>query len=61
MVSEGSKNQSRNIDIDSVQYQQWTQAKETERIGNELSTLRNILKEEQLARYRTHLEAEPPW
>jgi hypothetical protein len=43
------------------QYQQWTQTNKTERIENELSALRNILDEKQLARYREHLEAEPPW
>ena len=49
------------VEIESSQYEQWTQANKTERIENELSTLKNILNEKQLTRYREHLEAEPAW
>lgn len=61
MVSAGLKSEMPDVDIDSSQYQQWTQANKTKRIENELATLKNILDEKQLARYREHLEAEPAW
>lgn len=61
MVSAGLNDEMPDIDIDSSQYQQWTQANKTERIENELSVLQNILDEKQLTRYREHLETEPPW
>jgi hypothetical protein len=61
MVSAGLKNEMPDVDLDSRQYQQWTQANKTKRIENELATLRNILDASQLTRYREHLEAEPAW
>ncbi len=61
MVSAGLRSEMPEVDIDSRQYQQWTQDNKTRRIENELSSLRNILDERQLTRYREHLEAEPAW
>jgi hypothetical protein len=61
MVSAKLNYEMPDVEIESPQYQQWTQSNKTERIENELSVLQNILNENQLARYREHLEAEPPW
>ena len=61
MVSAGLNYEMPAVEIDSSQYQQWTQANKAERIGHELSILQSILDEDQLARYREHLEAEPAW
>jgi hypothetical protein len=61
MVSAGLKDEIPDVEIDSSQYQQWTQANKAERIKHELSALQNILDEKQLARYREHLESEPAW
>lgn len=61
MLSAGLKNEMPDVDIESSQYERWTQANKAERIANELSSLRNILDEKQLARYREHLESEPAW
>jgi hypothetical protein len=61
MVSAGLENEMQNVDIDSRQYRLWTEANKSDRIEKEISTLRNILDEKQLTRYRQHLEAEPPW
>jgi hypothetical protein len=61
MVSAGLNYEMPDVDFDSSQYQEWTQTNKTERINNELSALQPILDEKQLARYREHLEAEPPW
>ncbi len=61
MVSAGLKYEMPDVDFESSQYQQWTQANKTERIANELSSLRSILDEKQLVRYREHLESEPAW
>jgi hypothetical protein len=48
-------------DPDSPPYQPWTQDNKTRRINNSLSALQQILDENQLTRYRQHLEAEPAW
>ena len=61
MVSAGLGEKMPEVDIDSSHYQQWTQANKKERIEHELSLLQPILDEDQLARYREHLEAEPAW
>lgn len=61
MVSARLNYEMPDVEIDSSQYQQWTEANKTKRIENELATLRNILDERQLTRYREHLEVEPPW
>lgn len=61
VVSAGLENDMPNVDIDSRQYRLWTEANKSDRIEHEISTLRNILDEKQLTRYRQHLEAEPPW
>jgi len=61
MVSAGLNDEMPDVEIESPQYQQWAQKNKTERIENELSALKNILDEKQLARYREHLEAEPLW
>ena len=61
MVSTALNHQMPDVEIDSSRYQQWTQANKKERIERDLSTLRGILDEQQLARYREHLEAEPAW
>jgi hypothetical protein len=61
MVSAGLNDEVPAVEIDSSHYQQWTQANKAERIGHELSILQSILDEDQLARYREHLEAEPAW
>jgi hypothetical protein len=61
MVSAGLNYEMPAVEIDSSQYQQWTQANKAERIEHELSILQPILDEDQLARYREHLEAEPAW
>jgi hypothetical protein len=61
LVSAGLNYEMPDVEIDSSQYEQWTQANKAERIANELSALQNILDEKQLARYREHLEAEPAW
>jgi hypothetical protein len=61
MVSAGLNDAMPDVETDSSQYQQWTQSNKTERIAIELSSLRNILDEKQLARYREHLESEPAW
>lgn len=61
LVSAGLNDKMPDVNIDTSQYQQWTKTNKTERIENELAALKNILDEKQLARYREHLEAEPPW
>lgn len=61
LVSAGLNDEMPDVDIDSSPYQEWTQAKKSERIENELSVLQPILDKNQLARYREHLEAEPAW
>lgn len=61
MVGAGLSDEMPDVEIDSSQYHQWTEANKTERIEHELSILQPILDEEQLARYREHLEAEPAW
>lgn len=61
MVSAGLNDEMPDVEIESSQYQQWAQKNKTERIENELSALKNILDENQLARYREHLEAEATW
>jgi hypothetical protein len=61
MVSAGLNYEMPAVEIDSSQYQQWTQANKAERIEHELSILQPVLDEDQLARYREHLEAEPAW
>ncbi len=61
MVSAALENEFPNVEIESPQYQQWTQANKTERIEGTLSALQNVLDEKQLARYREHLEAKPAW
>lgn len=48
-------------DIASLDYQNRIVKQKAERIEGELSALSNVLDERQLARYREHLEAEPPW
>jgi hypothetical protein len=48
-------------DIDSPQFRQSSATTKADRIARDLSTLQNILDEQQLARYREHLEAEPAW
>ena len=49
-----------NFQYGSAEHQQWMMDNNTERIADELSTVRDILDEDQLVRYRAHLEAEPP-
>ena len=49
-----------NFDYGSMEYLQRIERQKAERIELELSNLRNILTEDQLARYREHLEAESP-
>lgn len=61
MASAGLNYGMPDVEIDSRQYQQWTEVNKTARIENELSALRSILDERQLTRYREHLEAEPAW
>jgi hypothetical protein len=61
MVSAGLNYEMPAVEIDSSHYQQWTQANKAERIGHELSILQPILDEDQITRYREHLEAEPAW
>ncbi len=61
MVSAGLNYEMPAVGIESSHYQQWTEANKTERIEHELSILQPILDENQLARYREHLEAEPAW
>jgi len=61
MVGAGLSDEMPDVEIDSSQYHQWTEANKTERIEHDLSILQPILDEEQLARYREHLEAEPAW
>jgi hypothetical protein len=61
MVSAGLNDEMPAVEIDGARYQQWTQANKSERIENELSVLKSILDEDQLVRYREHLEAEPAW
>ena len=61
MVSAGLNYEMPDVEIESSQYYQWTQANKAERIEQELSALQNILDEKQLTRYREHLEAEPAW
>ena len=61
MVSAGLNDEVPDVEIDSSHYQQWTQANKAERIGHELSILQPILDEDQITRYREHLEAEPAW
>ena len=61
MVSAGLNDEMPAVEIDSSHYQQWTQANKAERIGHELSILQPILDEDQITRYRAHLEAEPAW
>ncbi|BCX47812.1 hypothetical protein HAHE_17200 [Haloferula helveola] len=47
-------------DYGSAEHLQWIEKRKAERIESELSALGAVLDEEQLARYRKHLEAEPP-
>lgn len=61
MVAETMKEGSADIDIYGVEYRKLVEEQKAERIGNELSSLRHILNETQLTRYREHLEAEPGW
>ncbi len=61
MVSAGLNDEMPAFEIDSSHYQQWTEANKAERIGHQLSILQPILDEDQLTRYREHLEAEPAW
>ena len=61
LVRAGLNNEMPDANIENSQYQQWTKTNKTERIENELAALKSILDEKQLARYREHLEAEPPW
>jgi hypothetical protein len=61
MVSAGLNNEIPVVEIESSHYQQWAEENKSERIENELSALKTILDEKQIARYREHLKAEPPW
>lgn len=63
MVNAGLSNEdpSANIEIHGAEYRQRVESQKAERIGNELSILRGILDEDQIARYRQHLESQPAW
>jgi hypothetical protein len=50
--------QASNLEYGSAEYMQWVEGKKKERIHKELSALQNVLTENQLERYRGHLEAE---
>lgn len=47
------------LEYGSAEHEKWTEARKAERIENELTGLKNVLDEDQLTRYRDHLEAEP--
>ena len=49
-----------NLEYGSMERQQWLEKQKAERIGNEISALQGILDEDQLARYRQHLESQMP-
>lgn len=45
----------------SAEHQQWMREQKQERVENEVSALREVLTEDQLARYRESLEAQAVW
>ena len=49
-----------NFDYGSMEHLQRIEQQKAERIGDKIAALKGILDEDQLARYRAHLEAEPP-
>lgn len=51
--------QTPNLEYGSVEHQKWMEQKKAERIDNELTPLRTMLTEDQLTRYREHLEIQP--
>lgn len=61
MVGAGLNGEMPAVGIDSLEYQHWARANKAERIEHELAVMKPILDEEQFARYREHLEAEPAW
>ena len=61
MVSAKLSYEMPDVDFGGTQYQEWTQTNKMERIEHELSGLQDILDQDQLTRYREHLEAEPAW
>jgi hypothetical protein len=52
--------QASNFEYGSKEHQQWIEEQKVERIEHQLSPLRDVLNEDQLARYREHLEVELP-
>jgi hypothetical protein len=50
--------QTPNFEFGSEDHQQWMEKLKAERIENELSVVRGVLDEDQLNRYRAHLEEE---
>jgi hypothetical protein len=61
LANQLSSNPHATLDIDSPQFRQSSATTKADRIARDLSTLQNILDEQQLARYREHLESEPAW
>lgn len=61
IISAGLNHEMPVVEIESSQYQQWAQKNKSKQIEKELSALTNILDEKQLARYREHLEKQPPF
>jgi hypothetical protein len=50
--------QTPNLEYGIVEHQKWMEQKKAERIDNELTPLRTLLTEDQLTRYREHLEIQ---
>jgi hypothetical protein len=60
MMNESQTNEGPFPDIASAEFAHWVIGKKGDRIKNEIATLRDVLDEDQLARYREHLEEELP-
>jgi len=60
-VSGSLNNEIPTSDSTSPEYEQWTRENKSGRIQGELRALQDILDDQQLARYREHLERELPW
>ena len=48
------------MDYGDAEHQKWIEKQRAERIENELSAVHGVLDEDQLTRYREHLEKQPP-
>jgi len=58
-MANADPNQTSNFEYGSAEYMRWIEEKRAERIESELSPLRKVLTEDQLTRYREHMERQP--